>query len=240
MTNYHNAISDKLIVSNANSGVIVQIYSRDNQLKMIEHTSDLAILDNLIFNETHYVAVGHDFSLVPSSVEDADSVYRLQFGTDSHVKSDQVDDIKVIYSDNQEWAGKLVNSIDHTDIQLFIQYALAKKKNNALYFYQLEQKLRLVCIKDGKLQLANSYTIENNDDLFYFIMLVVEQLEMEAESLYIETVCTKGKHEDYLVLFKNYLPSINLSPLGVSHADTVQSNLIQNNPVSIFLAECVL
>ena len=164
------------------------------------------------------------------------AAHQLQFGSTESVSEVLTNELKIVFTNSEDWASKLVNANVHVDIQLYIQYALASQKSNAVYFYESENKLNVVCIKEGKLHLANTYAIENNDDLFYFIMLVVEQLNLEPATLHIETICSKGKHEDYLVLFKNYLPAIRLT----------DSKAIMHNPVSaqyvvpMFLAECVL
>lgn len=68
----------------------------------------------------------------------------------------------------------------------------------------------LYAIKDGQLQLCNPYYTRTNDDIFYFVMLAVEQLHfLPAETEFV-LLGEPYKRQEVFDLFKNYIKVINI------------------------------
>jgi hypothetical protein len=83
--------------------------------------------------------------------------------------------------------------------------------------------------------LSNRYPIANADELFYFVMLVIEQLEIPVQDIHVECIASQDKVDEYKSLFKNYLSPIHQPVLSdeTSSKDNTQV-------LSYFFAQCVL
>jgi hypothetical protein len=83
--------------------------------------------------------------------------------------------------------------------------------------------------------LSNRYPVANADELFYFVMLVIEQLEIPVQDIHVECIASHDKAEEYKLLFKNYLPPIQ--QLAFSEETSSKDN---TQVLSHFFAQCVL
>jgi hypothetical protein len=111
------------------------------------------------------------------------------------------------------------------------KYAAAIRHENALYYWLHEHTISLMVWKDGKLLAVNRYTSETKDEVFYYVMLAVEQLELPLDKLYFGSVGSTQEHASHKVMFQNYLP-----PLQQCSAQSTNSI----DAVAQFFAECVL
>ncbi len=94
-----------------------------------------------------------------------------------------------------------------------------------------EHTISLMVWKDGKLLAVNRYTSETKDEVFYYVMLAVEQLELPLDKLYFGCVGSTQEYAGHKVMFQNYLP-----PLQQCSAQSTNST----DAVAQFFAECVL
>jgi hypothetical protein len=242
---YHNAVSDKLIVTFFTKHVVFQVFGKDHTKKYqeVQDNTDAipTTFTEAIFSNTTLVCSGLPFTLVPLQDGEAELHYSLNHGAGQNVRIDETEDFGIAYQAPLAYLAaseKLVGVNTFTDIHLIYQYAAQKAHKHALYFYHLEGKVTILAWKQGVFTLANSYAAENTDELFYYVMLVVEQLELNTTELHLECIATKGKHEVYHALFKNFLPSLYLSPatyaLGGQDAAHREWELMAN-----YYAQCV-
>ena len=134
----------------------------------------------------------------------------------------------------------LVGVQENIDINLLFAYAADKAKTDAVYFYKQADRITVLAWKDGKFALANRYPADNLDEVFYYIMLVVEQLELHPADIYFEAICTKGLHESYHALFKNYLAPLHLSSDVLTYTTSVSEEDAEAICLAHFFAQCVL
>ncbi|MEY2924226.1 MAG: hypothetical protein RLZZ337_774 [Bacteroidota bacterium] len=245
MANYHNAVSDKLVVSFFTDAVVYNVFAKDNTLKWSHTSSNNELpndLEHAIFSNTHCICAVHKFVMVPSEGLDAKDAFQLSYGTSSQLKTELIDHVKLAYQCTgfaEAITSKLVNYKLESDIGIALAYFGKKKHSDAIYFYEYQNTVSIFAYKNGSLVFANSYLVTNTDELFYFVMLAVEQLDLPVEDLYVECISTKGKHESLSVLFKNYLPALHLTP--IQWAYNTDSNLDKDiQTLSAFFSQCVL
>ena len=245
MSAYHNAVSDKLVLFIDTDSSIYSIYSKDNQLKhqlvIDSDDSDFSFpkeLSTAIFSSTNLQIINSRFTLCPLSEDKIDAFFTLNHGVGIDFLTAKNDTFKIGFEKPKALdllTTKLVNTNTATDIELLFDYTSKKKHSHAIYFYEHKGILSLIAWKDGKFMLSNRYPIANADELFYFVMLVIEQLEIPVQDIRIECIASDDKAEEYKLLFKNYLPLIQ--QLALSEESSSKDN---TQVLSHFFAQCVL
>lgn len=78
-------------------------------------------------------------------------------------------------------------------------------------FISIDQgNLLVLAVNEGKLQLCNAYQVHNTDEIFYFVMLAIEQLQFlpaETELVILGKPVLKDALKE---LFKNYIQEIRI------------------------------
>jgi hypothetical protein len=247
MANYHNAVSDKLVVSFFTEHVIYNVYSKENGQKWtaICSISDSfpKELESSIFSTTHFIVSLTNFTLLPSAEESEIGSYRLNFTLETQLRTELTEEVAVVYeiSKSAEAVSKqLVNATIESDITLALGNFRKKKSANAIYFYEANNSLTVIAVKMGEIQLANRYVVDTMDELFYYVMLVVEQLDLPIDGLYVECISTKGRHEEYQALFKNYLPNLNLTLIHWEINSDSYQEFKDLQVLAAFFSQCVL
>tara|TARA_B100000497_G_scaffold35427_1_gene41520 strand:- start:1582 stop:2319 length:738 start_codon:yes stop_codon:yes gene_type:complete len=245
MTTYHNAVSDKLVLFIDTDSSIYSIYSKDNQLKhqlvFDSDDSDSSFpkeLSSAIFSSTNLQIINSKFTLCPLSEDKIDAFFVLNHGSGIDFLTAKNDTFKIGFEKPKlldVLTDKLVNTNTATDIELLFDHISKKKHSHAIYFYEHKGILSLIAWKDGQFMLSNRYPVANADELFYFVMLVIEQLEIPVQDIHVECIASHDKAEEYKLLFKNYLPPIQ--QLAFSEETSSKDN---TQVLSHFFAQCVL
>jgi hypothetical protein len=242
---YVNAVTDRLVVSLFKSLHIFLILSKDHQLKGIFETKSTeappSFITDSIFSSSTLVCCSMPFVLVPLNEAEAQLHFNLNYGFMSNVVEQQSEDFNIVYQENACIAAlqeKIVGSQVTTDIQLLTNYVSQKPFKDAVYFYQTESEVTILAIQAGQLKLANRYPSDNTDETFYYVMLVIEQLEMSAADLHFECITTKGMHETYFAMFKNYVNHLHLSTLA-THFQSSTEHHKELETLAYCWAQCV-
>ena len=72
------------------------------------------------------------------------------------------------------------------------------------------ESLIIFAINEGDLLLCNSYSVSSNDDIFYFVMLAVEQLHFIPSEMELVILGEPPARNEIFELFKNYINEINI------------------------------
>ncbi len=72
------------------------------------------------------------------------------------------------------------------------------------------ENLIIFAISEGELMLCNSYPVKSNDDIFYFVMLAVEQLHFIPSETELVILGEPPARIEMFELFKNYINEINI------------------------------
>ncbi len=246
MLPYHNAVSDQLVVSLFPEFTVYLVYGKDHNLKWIHTTKEVEypnVLANCIFSTSRLITAFQNFTLAPLGSVNYASFYELNFGNENVLATSNTEEFMEVYKPNERYpivSKRLVSDLQHTDIELVYQYASQKSYKDALYFYTYDNKLTVMAWKEGKCFLANRFPADNLDEVFYYIMLVIEQLELPADSLHFESICSKGRHETYHSLFQKYVSPLYLSTLASSTSVAQEEKAKEAETLAQFFAQCVL
>jgi len=80
-------------------------------------------------------------------------------------------------------------------------------KETEIYINLNEGFFDIAVINSGKLNLYNSFSCQNENDILYFIMYVVKQLKIDPDNAIL---CLSGIHADdkHIITFRKFLPTI--------------------------------
>lgn len=246
MESYHNAVSDRLIITHFEQSTLCQVFKKDNQIKWSTVSTDFVIpqeIQGAIFTSSTLIVSNFNFTLAPLQVEDYASFYELNFNESTPVTCFDTEEFTVVSQEAilaSSASKSLAGLQTKSDIQLVYAYAAAKAKQQAIFFYKQAGKITILAWKEGKFLLANRYPADNLDEVFYYIMLVVEQLDLQPADVYFEVICSKGQHESYHSLFKNYLAPLHLSSDVLSYQSIATSDDAEAHCLAHFFAQCVL
>jgi hypothetical protein len=246
MSAYHNAVSDKLIVSIFPGANVHAVYSKEHQLKWSTVSEEILPIDlvNAIFSSSTIISSLGRFTLAPANMEDPKKFFEANFSNVGSLKTSSNEDFNIIEETHKGYKSVvdlLINTEEYSDVGLFYGYGAQKTNGDSLFFYPANNGVTIAAWKEGKFMLMNRYPADNLDETFYYIMLVVEQLELNAENLYFECICSKGAHESYHAMFKNYLASLHLYKLDEAlDLSSVSDDRKQILILAQFFAQCVL
>ena len=242
MAEYTNAVTDQLVLSLFPSKTVYRVYSKTHELKWqttAESTQLPAQLNDAIFSRT--LCVQHLCNSVVLPVDDMDheTHFRLSFGNSPSLIRENQDRYAVVYeplSSIFEIKKHLVRPHLTSDLAVLLAQ-LDLSKDQAMYLYPCNQILTAIVVKDGDLALVNRYPFKNSDEFFYFTMLLVEQLSLPVEHLYVEILANPSVAELYRGLLQNYLPNLQFKTVGDSESSPTKEDILL---VSEYLAQCAL
>ena len=246
MSIYHNAVSDKLVVSVFQDTNVHAVYSKDHQLKWFKVCQETLPqeLTNSIFSSTYVTSALSRFTLCPTNVSNANDFFNLNFDNAGALRTLACEDFNIIEETSDTYTdvvGSLINKEEFIDVGLLAMYGSQKAGGDSLLFYPYKQGVTIAAWKKGQFMLVNRYPADNLDEVFYYVMLVVEQLELSTESLYFESICSKGLHESFHAMFKNYLAPLHVCQLdAVLNDATNDAEVKQKLVLAQFFAQCVL
>lgn len=218
---YQNAVSDKLTLLSYPDRVSLLISSKTGTIKYyLASLSEVdvhevkALLSASIFAKTRIVQCNCPFVLCPAHIDPIDQqIYFNQSYPESgplvaqHI-NDEIDLIQPIRELPFQIEQLLVNVEHINDIGLLHEYKHGLSRTNSIYFSVIDQALSIRVYSAGFLVLANRFAAQSKDDIFYFIMLAVEELKLDMNAMHFEFIGDPKDYTDLKSMFANYLPML--------------------------------
>lgn len=190
-----------------------------NQLKEIYGQVDLVVCNTGILPVPPVLNKTEDKQLVFNASHSLDKSHEL-------VSASFNQDIALLYSVQADFLDTLKEKYPsltyHSDIEIMAQFTSQFKQREGIQLHSLLQGEELLLyITEGKnMLLANRYPCKSKEDVFYFIMLAVEQLEIDHEQLWL-VWCDSDAFMNYSVcksLFGHYIGHIESVPKAQSNS----------------------
>lgn len=214
------------------------VFSNENVVKFQYSTEEHAFplqLSSAIFSETHVIRVLPKFTLAPLGQDSYDTYFELNFGSGYEIKTVDNDVFTTIYHYKfVPYYSKLISPIESLGVDLLFRYVTKTNPKNALYFYCSDNQMCILAWKNGEFFLANNYAVSSDDEVFYFAMLVVEQLDLPADSVYFGFIGAVAQYSSFKNMFANYL-----QPLAHCYSD-VSHHSREELAVAAFFGQCIL
>lgn len=224
MPSYQNAVTDKLILLQYPEFSTLCVSSKHSSIKFYKRFSkgqldhDIkALLSSSIFASTTVVQCNTAFTLCPNdtSIDDHSHYFQLTTGSTVQPHAAVLDkDYTILFkTDENEWNALLVEPQYLADVDLLHRYKAGLSMTNAVYFSKLQDQLLIRVYSAQNLLLANRFHIDSKDDIFYFIMLAVEQLSIDINKVHFELIGDAEQFDELKKMFANYLPMLLKMPL---------------------------
>jgi hypothetical protein len=255
MNNYQNAVSDKLTILAYPDSANLFICSKSASIKL--YISDVTrsdehqiktLLSSSIFAKTTVIHCSSNFIVCPNGISESERKlhFQLSFNPASELINQALDEqVETVFEPHSiisELEPLLVNAEHITDVQLMHQYKSGLSRSNAIYFSVIDNHLLIRAYSASFLLLANRFEVESKDDIFYFIMLAVEQLKIDINSIHFEYIGSPTDYQNFKEMFKNYLPMLlNLPLLSVDTGLLEESSLqdFENDWLASVAVQCV-
>ena len=158
-------------------------------------STDKALQQN--FDDVNLVYAGSPYTLVPAALFDENKLSDyLKFNTrilaNDFIAFDNLDnyDIKIVYipwvNINNYLFDKFGSFQYYNAISILLKLVMDAEKYspaNAVYIHVLSDSFDLLVMKNGKLELCNSYPFKTPEDLIYYILFSFEQLNLNPDTL---------------------------------------------------------
>ena len=188
-----------------------------------------------IYSEVRLIVRRSNFVTIPELYfrEGAEAFYSLsyQIGAGEIVLIDKLEQqLGIAYAaDNKVIAqlkSKFPTLVLNHEAGIILQEILSKNNKIQPWIGLVvnDDQLVMIITLNGKLHLCNSYQIKNNDELFYFVMLAIEQLQINQASAEIELLGEVHETHKIMELFENYVGNISLR---------AESFLAEGNPAAL-------
>ena len=133
--------------------------------------------------------IGHGpFALIPKSLvidENYTAFLPLENNLRQRAKTivnPLTNDILIAAYSNQ-WTIPNIKCRKYHEVELLASMALNSHSTNSMWAEVTTQHINIVVIHNHKLQLANTYSISNNDDAAYYILACYQQLKLSQEEV---------------------------------------------------------
>ncbi len=177
---------------------------------------------NEIYNGTTVIFCGSNALCHPSTfINTAErkklysASYRLK-SSETICKGSISDDITISYSADSKILDlvkqKFPNLVYQHDLEVFVKYILKeiKPSGTSISLSNMGEYTLMVVSDAQKLLLMNQFYTKDLQDVFYFTMLAIEQLDLDIEKLTLNWIQNDdfGKWEDVNLLFKDYIRTV--------------------------------
>ena len=68
-------------------------------------------------------------------------------------------------------------------VEILTNHSMQQQEKNSITSLLVDSQLILCVIKEGNLQLSNIFQVENNEEIIYYIMLMIQELAIDIESV---------------------------------------------------------
>ena len=172
-----------------------------------------------IYSKVNLIMSRKDFITIPEEffTTNLESLYGLSYDIPegSKILIDKSEQgFGVVYSVNPDLVEAIENKFTRLTTQHEISVILSRLysevsfKLPCIYLSINNGHLILTAVNEGKLQLCNSFRAKTEDDIFYFVMLTVEQLTFLPAETELVILGEPIREKELKTLFKNYIREI--------------------------------
>ncbi len=175
---------------------------------------------NQIFGSVQLIYGGSPFVTIPSQIltnSDRRQLFQLSYkiGHDTQLEEgNMTTDVSLTYAIPLSLTSVLKTK--YPNLKKSHEIACAYKwietmglEKTKMYAHFQGELLLILVTRNGKFLLANYFDAKNNDDVFYFVMSVVEQLSLDPEVTTLHWLQTGEETDNSLVsLFENYINKV--------------------------------
>lgn len=220
------------------------------QLPIEPHCSSITDSLNIVFGEHEFlkslkwktVSITIDnqsFTLLPVALFKKEYTNKyLQLAKGQMIEEEEEVRLKVhsdlalinIYSSSRKlynWFQEIYPLLDlqyqHLSSQL-IDYAVNSSKAQTAFLYFGKNSFTLVITINGALKFCNRFIYQTSEDLVYYVLFVMNELEIEPDEIFIRLYGNIEKESEVFTLLNQYLPKVKI---GDSTTENTSENQVE-------------
>jgi len=228
---YHHSVNNKLLLEIHSGNLCYLICNRDfepitsGSFSLVDAEMLKSLLNdnaalNQIFGSVQLIYGGSPFVTIPSQIltsADRKQLFQLshKIGQDTQLEEgNMTTEVTLTYAVPSSLTSvikaKYPNLKKSHEIACTYKWIETLGLEHTKIYARFQGELLLVLVtRNGKFLLANYFDAKNNDDVFYFIMSVVEQLSLDIEVTTLHWLQTgKESATSLLSLFENYVHKV--------------------------------
>ncbi len=168
-------------------------FSENNSLLKLQLISDLKDVDFTHKNIT-FLSVSKDFTILPHSLSNSESIPSitkfLNWPSSSKVERNNLYGCQseIVFSDSiLDVALNVIPSlvIEHVHLRLY-HFCMSQNWDNGIGVLILNNNLFVCVFKNNKFALCNTFNVSNNDEVSYYIMLMLQEFQLSQEETNVE------------------------------------------------------
>lgn len=180
----------------------------DNQTQVIS----LDVINtgkNSLLTPLTYASTGSQFTLLPNlsieqiALKEIQSFLKWEDKPNISIVKNKLmfDDISLLFQIHLEETSKLYPAAHFKHVvEILVNHAMKQQDDNSITTLLIENQLVLCAIKNSKLQLSNIFQVASNEEIIYYIMLMVQELNLDVETLNLQIY---GEFEEKAFLREN-------------------------------------
>lgn len=232
MTAYHHSVSNRLLLDFRNGSLHFVVCNKAYQplISGVFELIDEAILDDLlkdnplfnnIYASVQLISSSDPFTLIPADIESKDEQKKLFQLNHKLTEEDSLyssllhQDILILH--------RLPTYLHDAILQKFpvcecshagswlhtFVLSDGKSSGSHVYFQPDADQLKILVIKEGKTILLNQLFTTSDDEIFFEVMAVIEQLELDVEELTLHPAGLTSDDIPVITQFRNYIRNMN-------------------------------
>ena len=173
-------------------GYLVAERNKDNQLHSLKICNELNEISEQYQSSTFY-SNSINFTLLPKlSVEllpedDVKAFLKWEKQIPIHINNITLNEVAFIFQhETLPLTSKLPSvKISHLG-EVLVTSILQKNWKEGIMTLCVDSQLVIAVIKDGHLQVCNLFEVNNNDEIIYYVMLMIQEYQLSQENVIVE------------------------------------------------------
>ncbi|MGB3145728.1 MAG: DUF3822 family protein [Maribacter sp.] len=209
-------LSDAVIFENTQNPIVLK--------DALEKLLDTHQLSEMEFEDVVVVHKNTLFGLVPKSLFNANSMGDyLKFNTKllstdvlahDEIEHQELVNVYVPYMNINNYIYELFGEFTYVHNSTVLLETLLNKQNQdqdtVCYVYVSKHQLDITVIEERKLKLHNSFTYETKEDFVYYLLFVLEQLELDTKTTQVKLFGSIEEDDEIYQLCFSYIENISI------------------------------
>ncbi len=201
--NFQNMIIYKSSAETNPSDVAVYLFPHGDNFLQLDLGTDkkLIKIENLkqlvdsSFQSSTLISCSKEYSLLPNMslenvpFENLQSFLKWNVSSEYQIHKSALlfESISIVYQERINSIANTIPSIVSRHIlEILINYSLQQKHKQSITGAVINDVLALAVVVDGKLQLANIFDVSNNQEVIYFVMLMIQEFNLDNETCFVQ------------------------------------------------------
>jgi len=189
--------------------------------KLVKETFDSTAILHQEFKKVNLIHQNNICTFVPKGLYDENNltdylkfnnkIFDSDFIATDEIPSKEVISVYIPFVNINNYFFELFGSFEyqHASTILVQQLLQTTDTTNKLYCNVSPTSFELICIKNGELNLFNSFLFDTKEDFIYYILFTIEQLQLNTETIDLILLGDIGLDDELYSILYEYIRNIS-------------------------------